>query len=172
MANKFSKVLAEGKINSLGRANEVLELVLDDKTLLPRIYECIFDDNEWVRLRAADVFEKVAVQNPDWIENYTEKLFTEVAEVKQAGVRWHLVQILGEIKLSPKDKLRATELIKSYLADPSVDWIVANNSLIVLDKFSVQDSELAVEMPKILKVQTNSKHGSVAKRATKLLAKY
>lgn len=172
MANNFSKILAEGKLNSLGRANEVLELVLNDKKLLNGLYECIFDEDEWVRLRAADVFEKVAAQNPDWIQNYTDKLFTEVASVEQAGVRWHLVQILGEIKLSPKDRRRAAELIESFLEDPDVDWIVANNSLIVLDKFSARDSDLAAKMPKILSTQIKSRHSSVSKRASKLLTKY
>ena len=55
-------MLAEdGKKNSLGRAEEVVQLVLADQDRLSELYECLFDQDAWVRMRALSMRSKKCV---------------------------------------------------------------------------------------------------------------
>lgn len=58
MIQTFAAMHAEGgHANSLGRVNDVIELVLPDRPCLDELYACLFDDDAWVRMRAAALSE-------------------------------------------------------------------------------------------------------------------
>jgi hypothetical protein len=60
MPEAFATVLSiGGTSNSLGRAEEVVQIVLADESRLDELFECLFDD-EWLRMRAIDALEKCA----------------------------------------------------------------------------------------------------------------
>ena len=147
-----------------------MQLVLRNKSRLAELYSCLFEADEWVRMRVGDVLEKICRQNPEWLQPYTPRLLSEMAKINQPSVQWHLVQMLGELNLGSKDRQRAIKLMKAHLANPKVDWIVANYSLEVLNNFAQDDPKLAKELVSIFNSMAKDPHKSVAKRATKLLA--
>ena len=96
MKEKFADALTlGGKSNSLGRAGEVVDTVLGDKSRLGELYDCLFLEDAWVRMRAADALEKVCRVHPEWIESYIDRFEDELAISDQPSIQWHLAQIYG-----------------------------------------------------------------------------
>jgi hypothetical protein len=60
-----------GKSNALGRTNEVIEIVLLDKSRLDELYKCLFEADAWVRMRAGDALEKICRHCPEWRKSHT-----------------------------------------------------------------------------------------------------
>ncbi len=162
-------ILTGGNPRSLGRTEEVVKLVLGNRTRLNELYGCLLEDDEIIRMRASDAFEKVCRQQPTWVQAYVPKLLTEVASIDQASVQWHLAQILGEIELTPKQREAACSILKRNLAEKK-DWIVVNYSMETLAKLSQDDSQLRTEMLVILKGLLSDPHRSIVVRAHKLIA--
>jgi len=170
MKESFEDIFAVGgKTNSLGRSGEVLEIVLSNKKRLNELYRCIFDEDAWIRMRAADTIEKVCRQHPDWLLSYVDKFQSELASNTQSSIQWHLAQIYGQLALTDEQKLKAINWLKNLLSNPRVDWIVAANAMKTLVQFTKDDSASIDGTIALLKVQQKHKSKSVVRRAEKLL---
>lgn len=170
MNDTFKTMLAEGgKKNSLGRAEEVVQVVLGDKNRLEELYSCLFLEDAWVRMRAADALEKVCRSQPEWLESYIDRFFIDLAENTQPSIQWHIAQIFGEVILTPRQQQRALAWLTERLQTLNVDWIVAANSMDTLMKF-VEKGQYPKDQFRVLLVLQQSHHSkSVVRRATKLL---
>ena len=115
-------LLIGGHANSLGKTNEVITMVLQNKVLLAELYECMLNGDAWVRMRAADAFEKICREHPDWIEPYVDKLQSQLSGAdQQASIKWHIAQIYPQITLTTKQKEFALTWLKSQVATINVD---------------------------------------------------
>ena len=159
-----------GKSNSLGRASEVLELVLSDESRLDELYGCLFDEDPWVRMRAADTLEKVCREHPAWLAPYIDRFPAELATSTQPSIQWHLVQIYSQVDLTSEQKRFALHWLKHLLSTVEVDWIVAANAMKTLVQFTKEGALPLGEMVSLLRIQQQHKSNAVIKRATKLLA--
>lgn len=156
------------KSNSLGRVNEVIEIVLADKRRLEELYQCLFDEDAWVRMRAADAIEKVCRVHPDWLEAYIDRFSQELAASTQPSIQWHLAQIYAEVDLTRGQKRFAIDWLKERLTSPQCDWIVASNSMDTLAQFVRDGSVPVAEFRSLLEVQKEHTSKAVVKRANKL----
>jgi hypothetical protein len=171
MAETFSSILVVGgKSNSLGRTDEVIELVLDDRRRLEELYGCTFDEDAWVRMRAIDAIEKIGRQKPDWLVPYIDKFQSELAPSDQPSILWHLAQMYRQISLTPNQKTRAITWLSELLSTPEIDWIVAANCMKTLVQFANDGSVPTGEAVKLIQVQQGHKSKTVVRTANKLLA--
>ncbi|HEX6258902.1 MAG TPA: hypothetical protein VFZ48_05480 [Candidatus Saccharimonadales bacterium] len=171
MIEKFTEMLrAGGHANSLGRVDEVIELVLHDRSRLDELYKCLFDQDAWVRMRAADALEKVCRKHPDWLLPYIDKFQSELTASTQPSIQWHLAQIYSQVALTNAQKQIAVEWLRQLLSNKRVDWIVAANAMDTLVQFTRDGFFSAAEMTALLKIQQNHKSNAVVRRANKLLA--
>ena len=169
MTETFADILAVGKINSLGRADEVVASVLHDKPRLEELYLCLFQDDAWLRMRAIDSIEKVCREHPEWLEPYIDRLFDEFGDNQQPSIQWHIAQMIIQVKLSPAQEKRVILWLVDRLEDPNVDWIVAANSMTSLAEFTNRRLFDQATLIQLLERQQSHKSSAVVKRATKLL---
>ena len=170
MHESFADILAVGgKSNSLGRSGEVIAAVLADHGRLPELYDCMFHNDPWLRMRAADSFEKICRVHPDWIEPYAERLISDLATTEQASIQWHLAQIYQTITLTSQQQRRVIAWLTELLSSPQVDWIVAANAMDTLAQFSRAKLVAVSQVVPLLRIQQQHKSAAVAKRATKHL---
>jgi hypothetical protein len=170
VTESFTYVLtAGGHANSLGRVNEVIEIVLHEKSRIGELYDCLFNKDAWVRMRAADALEKICRQQPDWLLPYIDKFQKEVSASTQASVRWHLAQIYAQVALTDVQKQAAQDWLVGLLSTKEVDWIVAANAMDTLVKFTKDGSFPIAKMTRLLKIQQQHMSNAVVKRATKYL---
>ncbi len=170
MNENFEAILTVGgKTNSLGRASEVIDIVLHDKSRLDELYNCILHEDAWVRMRAVDAFEKICRQHPEWLLPYVNRFADELATSTQPSIQWHLAEIYAQVELTTEQKSFAIRWLKQLLSSVGVDWIVAANAMNTLAQFvrdgSVSESELII----LLKLQQQHRSKSVVRRASKLL---
>lgn len=170
MSERFESMLAVGgKLNTLGRAGEVVQIVLDDQSCLDELFECIFHDDAWIRMRAIDSVEKICRVHPEWLTPYIDRLLDEVSVIDQPSIQWHLAELFAQIELSPSQRQQAAEIMKLNIASADADWIVASNTMKTLGNY-VQVGHLAAsEIVPLLRVQQSHRSSAVVKRATKIL---
>lgn len=171
MSDRFSSILAVGgKSNSLGRVPEVVDLVLHDQSRLSELYNCLFHEDAWLRMRAADAIEKVCRQHPDWLLPYIDRFQSELGSSPQPSIQWHLAQIYRQVALTAAQKQAALRWLKDRLTTTATDWIVAANAMVTLVQFTKDGATPLAETVRLLEIQREHKSKSVVKRADKLLA--
>ncbi len=161
--------LTGGKPNSLGEVPQVVSEVLVNPQLLPELYDCLFSEDQWVRMRAGDALEKICRVHPDWFVPYLPRLLGDVAEIPQASVQWHLAQMFGEIEITDSQRSRAVAILTANLSDPHVDWIVASHCMETLTQFASAGTVSPATVRPLLERQLQHRSNAVKKRAAKLL---
>ena len=165
----IEQILSGGDPRSLHGVEEVIAVALSDPSALEALFGCLFCADAVVRMRAGDALEKIARIQPALLAPCTRRLLSDVADVDQPSVQWHLAQILTEIELTPQQRQRAIAILKRNL-ERYEDWIVVNLTLQTLAHFARDDPALYRELVPILRSHQADTRKSVAKRATKLLA--
>lgn len=173
MQNSFVDILeVGGHKNSLGRVNDVIKIVLSDKSRLPELYEAIFNEDAWVRMRAIDGLEKICRQHPEWVEPYIDSLQEKLSNNTQPSIQWHLAEIYTEVILNDQQKERAIIWLKGRLATVDVDWIVSANCMQALAKFARSGDVELVDLQHLLHVQRTHHSKAVVKKADKILTEF
>lgn len=173
MDDTLAKMLAVGgKSNSLGKVNDVIAIALKDRRRLSELYSCLFDEDAWVRMRAADALEKICRVHPDWLLPYIDRFSKELADSTQPSIQWHMAQIYRQVALTEMQKTRAITWLKKLLSTEEVDWIVSANAMDTLAQFVDDGSVVASELIALLDVQLRHTSKTVTKRANTLLEKY
>lgn len=169
----FAGILSkDGKKNSIAGVDDVILLVLNDKDRLEELYQVMFHEDAWVRMRAADAFEKVCRIRPDWITLFIDRIQSELADSQQASIRWHIAQIYEQVELNDTQKARAIEWLKNILSSSDIDWIVSANCMSAL-AFFARRGEVEKETARALfNIQTEHKSNAVKKRADYLLNEF
>lgn len=143
--------------------------MLADRARMDELFECVFDDDAWVRMRAIDTIEKVCRVHPDWLLPYKSKLFHELADMDQASIQWHLAEIFPAIELTPDEERRAIEIMKRNISSTDADWIVAANTMKTLAQFAQEGKVPATEIIPLFEIQKSHRSKAVVKRAMTLL---
>lgn len=169
---RFEEILQiGGKTNSLGKADEVIAQVLKDKALMSELYSCMSSEDAWVRMRAADAFEKVCREHPEWIEPYTDRMQKELSgPEQQPSIQWHLAQIYTQVSLTDGQKQRALSWLAELLESNQTDWIVSANAMQALAYFVAKGDFEKQELLRLLKIQRTHRSNSVVKKADKIIA--
>ncbi len=170
MTKTFLALLADGgKTNSLGRSGEVISAVLQDRTKLSELYDCLFVDDAWVRMRAIDAIEKIGRVKPEWLLPYIDKIQSELHSFTQPSIQWHIAQIYRETDLNKNQKTNAIFWLKHLLKTTDVDWIVSVNVMKTIMKFTNDGTISGEEATSLFKTQQGHKSKTVKRIASKLL---
>ncbi len=161
--------LEGGDRRSIGRANEVVGDIFDDPSLFGGVFEGMLSDDPLIRMRAADVIEKVTTRHPEYLQPYKEMLIEQVAGSELQEVRWHVAQLIPRLQLNEQERRTLFEVLRGYLADASN--IVKTFSLQALADLAEQDSTLRQDVIELLEVQTKIGSPAVKNRGNKLLQK-
>ena len=169
MNEPFEEMLSVGgKKNTLGRANDVVNAVLADKPRLEELYQCMFSEDAWVRMRAADAFEKLGREYPDWLMAYIDRLQSDLSKSRQPSIQWHLAQIYKQIDLNSDQRRRAIAWLEKLISTVDVDWIVAANTMETLAHFTKTGYFNRSKLLALLAVQARHKSNSVVKKSIKI----
>ena len=85
MAKTFVEMLNEPK-NTLGRTEEVVEIVLKDNRRISELYECYFQPDEWVRLRTSSSFKRIWRADVELFRPFIAGFVAKVSKIDQPSV--------------------------------------------------------------------------------------
>jgi hypothetical protein len=157
----LSALLGGGDRRSIGRANQVADLVLRQPHRALQLVKCMWSDDAVVRMRAADAAEKVSRKKPRAFRRFIPALLGLADETAQIELRWHLALMIPRLDLSSAERSRAFALFKEYLLDRSS--IVKTFALQALTELAVEDQEMRLEVAQLL--ERASRKGTPAMRA-------
>lgn len=161
--------LPGGDLRSIGRADEVVEDILNDPQRFGEVFEGMLAEDPIIRMRSADVIEKVARQHPAYLAPYKHRLISQVSKICQQEVRWHVAQMFSYLSLDEKDRDEVVKILFAWLDSPDKSKIVKVCSMQTLADLAEQDNTLRPQVK--LKLQELISTGSPAmvSRARKLL---
>ena len=166
MGNVLS-LLRGGDRRSIGDVQQVVATVLDDPSLFDLLFGGISGDDPVVRMRAADAVEKITADHPEYLGPYKERLLSQVAEIDQQEVRWHVAQMLPRLELSAQEREVAVEILLAYLEDGSK--IVKTFSMQALADLAEQDAILRPQVVELLEALVQTGSPAMKSRGRKLL---
>lgn len=157
--------LKGGDRRSIGRADEVAEEVAEEVAATPVLFEVVFNgmlsDDPLIRMRAADVVEKVTRNQPELLVPFKALLLNEVAASDQQEVRWHAAHMLPRLDLDEQERAAAIAVLKGYLGDQS--RLARVNAMQALADLARQDDRLRRDIVPLLRQVAVA--GSAAMRA-------
>ncbi len=166
----FEERLKRGHPNSLGNTVEIVEEVLADSELFDELFKCYFNTDEVVRLRTSNAMKRIAKEQKSILIPYINRFLTDIAPIDQASAQWTLSQLFGilEKDMNKKQTEQAKTIMKNNLANHS-DWIVLNQTMSTLTRWSKKDPELKHWLKPHLERLTGDNRKSVANRAQKMI---
>jgi HEAT repeat protein len=147
--NKLNDLLEGTDRRSIGRANDVVALVLREPQRFPELIGYLWSDDPVLRMRAADAAEKISAQEPSLLQPFKRELLGLLHEAEQKELRWHLAQMIPRLQLTRSERHRAAEALRRYLDDASS--IVKTFALQGLAELAKVDPSLASEPRKSLR---------------------
>ena len=159
--------LTGGDLRSIGDVEHVIRKVKKRPDLFNVLIDGLSVEDPLVRMRAADAIEKISTDHPQLLQPFKKQLLHLAAKSRQQEVRWHMAQILPRLKLTPREKAEAVEILFDYLTDKSK--IVVTFSLQTLSEFAVEDPTLLPRVVKVLKEWVAKGSPAIRNRSLKLL---
>lgn len=102
--NKLMQQLAGGDRRSIGRSNAVVGKVLKEPGRFAEIIDGMTHSDLLIRMRCADVAEKVSARHPEWLQCYKRRLLGLAASATEQELRWHLAQMLPRLDFGRCDR--------------------------------------------------------------------
>jgi hypothetical protein len=121
-------ILTQGKhALSLGQVPEAVALIEAQPRLADRLIQLLWDHDQGVVQRAADVLERVTARASRQLSptlarslaNSKDALLGLLAEAQLKKLRWNLALTLGRLPLTIPDCHRAAAALHTFLDDPS-----------------------------------------------------
>ena len=69
------------------------------------LYSGLFNEDAWVRMRAADALEKKLPSTSGLVRGIYRPIFYALATSTQPSIQWHLAQIYREVDLTPAQEV-------------------------------------------------------------------
>lgn len=160
--------LKGGDLRSIGRAEEVVQDILDNPSLFTEVFEGMLDDDPLVRMRSADALEKVSSKHPEYLQPFKNRLISEVSQVRQQEVRWHVAQMFSYLEVDEADRDEIIKILMSYL-DTEKSRIVKVFSMQTLADLAGRDESIKPAVTRRLQELITSGSPAMASRAKKLL---
>lgn len=161
------RALTGGDRRSIGRSNQVVKIVRRQPALFPALIDCMFHEDELVRMRAADAVEKLTVSSPEWLRPFKRRLIGLAVSTEQQELRWHLAQMLPRLELSRKDRMVVAAIFRGYLQDQS--RIVKTFAMQGLADLAMQDPRLRDSIRPFIASLMRTGSPSMKSRGRKLL---
>lgn len=163
--------LKGGDLRSVGKANEVMKSVLKNPKLFKEIFQGISDTDPLIRMRAADVAEKISRQHPKYLQPFKTQLINDVVKITQQEVRWHAAQMFSYLSLTPKERSRVAKVLFSWLENEKSN-IVKVMSLQALTDFAKQDNKIKSKVMPLIQKFILSGNPSLKSRSKRLLKEF
>ena len=163
------EMLNGGDHRSIGRSNEVVEIVLANPDRFGEVFEGILSDDSLIRMRCADAAEKISKERPTLLAPYKIRLIEEVSKIDQQEVHWHLAQMMAYLEYTSEEESEVIGLLRGMLF--STSRIVGVSSLETLTELTHRNPSLHDSVVKDIKNAMEKGSPAVKSRGKRLLGR-
>lgn len=161
--------LAGGDRRSIGQSARVVGGVLRQPSLFATVIDGLANADPLIRMRCADVAEKVSRPHPEWLHPHKAVLLALAARTTEQEARWHLAQMLPRLMLTPAETRRVITRLLEYLDDDS--QIVKTFAMQALADFAERDRALRRKVLPLLGRLTLTGSPAMRSRGRRLVAR-
>jgi len=165
--NDILALLRGGDRRTIGRADEVAEIVSRERRLFPKLISGLWSRERLVRMRAADATEKLTRKHPELLGKYTKELMGLMNEAEEPELRWHLAVIVPRLPLNVRERKLVAAGLKRYLSDRSS--MVKTFALQGLRDLARDDQQIRAQVIEVLQGSVKTGTPAMKARSRKLL---
>lgn len=124
----FGKILSGGDLRSIGKSNEAVQQIKDQKSF-DKLFSCIYHKDRLVVMRAADAIEKITAEHPEFLFKHKKKLLELCLSAENKELKWHLALLLPRIEINLTELRKTVNILKKWALDKEESRIVRVNSV-------------------------------------------
>lgn len=166
--NKIMQKLRGDDLRSIGKADEVVQDILNDPSLFKELFEGMLNKDPVIRMRSADAIEKVSVKHPEYLQPFKSKLINHLSKIEQQEVRWHVAQMFSYIETSKIERNKIIKILLSYI-ETDESKIVKTFSMQTLADFAEKDEQIKPRMINLIKGMIKNGSPAIISRGKKIL---
>lgn len=136
--------LSGGDRRSVGESNRAVLAVLENPELIGVLFQGVETTDPVLRMRCADVIEKVTANRPELLAPFKKKILNRLSKVEQQEVRWHVAPMLARLPLTEAEEATVVSLLLGYTNDRSS--IVKTMSMQALADVALRSHRLLPEI--------------------------
>lgn len=163
----IEKILSGGDLRSIGKSNEVIS-VIHNQIDFDELFQCLFNQNRIVVMRAADVIEKLTIDNPHFLQKHKGEIFKLSNLAVDKELKWHIALLMPRLELDHKEFGLVWEKLTKWAKDKTNSRIVRVNSIQGLFEMLRQNSKLVNDFTLTLSHIENENIPSLNARIKKL----
>jgi hypothetical protein len=117
--HKILEMLKGGDKRSIGRSNEVVEILMNEPELFDTLFSGMLSDDPLISMRSADAVEKITALHPEYLIPYKKILLKTLSKAKPPEIRWHVAPMLARLPLTTPEQKVVIEELRVYMNDKS-----------------------------------------------------
>ena len=117
--NNILEKLFDGYLHSEGRAEEIAGEIIANPNLLNDLMSGLTSENKVVRARVCMTMEIISRQHPGLLNDAIAPIIKMAAVETVPQARWHIAEILGNVKVSDDVVDDIVRILLDYLKDKS-----------------------------------------------------
>jgi hypothetical protein len=160
--------LKSGDLRSIGKADEVVQDILNDPSLFKEVFEGMLNKDPVIRMRSADAIEKVSAKRPEYLRPFKSKLINQISKIEQQEVRWHVAQMFSYIKINKTERDKIIKILSSYIVTDE-SKIVKTFSMQTLADLAEKDEQIKPKIINLIKGMIKNGSPAIISRGKKLL---
>ncbi len=159
--------LRGGDLRSIGRSNEVAGDIEKNVSLFETVFRGLYDSEPIVRMRSADVIEKVTQNKPELLSNHKKEIISILRNETQQEVCWHIAQMIPRLKYTPEEEKEIVDGLNKYLSHKSK--IVRVFALEALTDLAEKNKAIVKEVINTIRLHVETVSPAIQARGRKLL---
>jgi hypothetical protein len=160
--------LKGGDLRSIGRADEVVKQIGNDQRIFDEVFQGIFDDDPIIRMRSADVVEKVSQKYPFLLKKHKTNILNHLDNFKQQEVKWHIGLMISRLEFTKTESEKVFAVLSNWIVSDK-SKIVRVNTMQALADISIKNFNLKKKTITLIKKQIGTRIPSLMSRGIKLL---
>ena len=141
----LEKLLAGGNLRSLGKSKAVISGIRKQNDF-DLLFEHIFHKDRIVVMRAADIIEKVTINNPQFLSKHKLAIIALSETDMNKELKWHLAQLIPRLALDKTELGKVWSILTKWVKDKSDSRIVRVNAIQGLFELSKKEDELIKDL--------------------------
>ena len=166
--SKILQKLRGDDLRSIGKADEVVQDILNDPSLFKEVFEGMLNKDSVIRMRSADAIEKVSAKRPEYLRPFKSKLINQISKIEQQEVRWHVAQMFSYIETSKIERNKIIKILLSYI-ETDESKIVKTFSMQTLVDLAEKDEQIKPKIINLIKGMIKNGSPAIIRRGKKLL---
>jgi len=166
MKNLLDK-LKGGDRRSIGQADAVVHALKNDSSRFQEVFHGFKSQNPVVRMRAADVVEKVTRHDYGLLKGHEREIIDDISTIGQQEVCWHIALLLPRLSVGKTDREKIVSVLRHYLEHESK--IVVVNAMQALADLAKMDGQLNKKAVRLIASKMVDGSPAIKARGKKLL---